>query len=121
MLFEQGFEKRGGVTNINRSKNISQVRFSDKGSQVKFPNKTSYKKEIFDFLRYLDFRITNAGLQVYNKTERSEVRSIVYWFLEIHVALEDGRLPLLGLQATNMGWGATPTSFLIKSIDRPEI
>lgn len=76
------------VTNINKSKNISQVRFSDKGFQVKFPNKTSYKKELFDFHRSLDFRITNAGLQVYNKIERSEVRSIVYWFLEIHLALE---------------------------------
>ena len=52
---------------INKSKNISQVRFSDKGFQVKFPNKTSYKKELFDFHRSLDLTITNAGLQVYNK------------------------------------------------------
>ena len=47
---------------------------------------------------------------------------MVYWFLEINVALEDSRLLLLGLQTTNMGWGTIPTSFfLIKSIDQPEI
>lgn len=117
----RALKKEEVVTNINKSKNISQVRFSDKGSQFKIPSKTSYKKELLDFHRSLDFRIRNAGLQVYNKTERSEVRSIVYWFLETRVALEDGRLPLLGLQATHMGWGAIPTSFLIKSTDQPEI
>lgn len=115
----RALKKEEVVTNINKSKNISQVRFSDKGFQVKFPNKTSYKKELLDFHRSLDFRITNAGLQV---LERSAVRSMVYWFLEINVALEDSRLLLLGLQTTNMGWGTIPTSFfLIKSIDQPEI
>ena len=63
----RALKKEEVVTNINQSKNISQVGFSDKGFQVKFPNKTSYKTELSDFHRSLDFRITNAGLQVYNK------------------------------------------------------